>query len=133
MDTALHTHTGVVPALSTMGRPETAEGGETAEDGQLETNGQNDMMVEGGPGGGITSQHHAEDGRRSVLPVIACSPSDATDVVVSFLTLVFIGSAPHGGCIIKIIEPTAARNQGYSATGYSTLYHFWDLWVLRST
>ena len=50
-----------------------------------------------------------------------------------FLTLVFIGSAPHGGCIIKIIEPTAARNQGYSATGYSTLYHFWDLWVLRST
>ena len=49
------------------------------------------------------------------------------------LTLVFIGSAPHGGCIIKIIEPTAARNQGYSATGYSTLYHFWDLWVLRST
>jgi hypothetical protein len=82
MDTALHTHTGVVPALSTMGRPETAEGGETAEDGQLETNGQNDMMVEGGPGGGITSQHHAEDGRRSVLPVIACSPRDATDVVV---------------------------------------------------
>ena len=50
-----------------------------------------------------------------------------------FLTLVFIGSAPHGGCIIKIIEPTAERNQGYSATGYSTLYHFWDLWVLRST
>jgi hypothetical protein len=48
----------------------------------LDTNGQNDMMVEGGPGGGITSQHHAEDGRRSVLPVIACNPRDATDVAV---------------------------------------------------
>jgi hypothetical protein len=62
MDTALHTHTGVVPALPTTGRPETAERGETAVAGQLETNGQNDMMVEGGSGGGITSQHHADDG-----------------------------------------------------------------------
>jgi hypothetical protein len=39
MDAAPHTYTGVVPDLSTTGRQVTAEGGETAEDGPLETNG----------------------------------------------------------------------------------------------